>query len=289
MKIAVLSDIHANLMSLKLALKSLENENVDKIAFLGDYITDGENENEILDIIKKYSDYAIAGNREEYILNYSPERKDYNNYKTIHTTYNNLSSESKDYLKSLPKTLTIQINGFKILILHGNQYRYNSQNIEELFDKIIADFDFDICLYGHTHRYLCKEYKNKLFLNPGATGIPVDTPSYKYCILEITDKVSVTLKEIATKDSFQELASVYRKTAYYKANQAWATLILYTIRDGIDYCPMFLELFNEQIKNKEDLSSTEFNKIWDETFEAFCNEYKLERKEEDNARDRIKI
>lgn len=48
MRIAVLSDIHSNLIALNLAIDSLRNEKVDKICFLGDYITDGENENEIL-------------------------------------------------------------------------------------------------------------------------------------------------------------------------------------------------------------------------------------------------
>lgn len=52
MKIAVLSDIHSNLLSLEMALDSLMKENVDKIFFLGDYITDGEDENKILKIIK---------------------------------------------------------------------------------------------------------------------------------------------------------------------------------------------------------------------------------------------
>lgn len=159
MKIAVLSDIHSNIMALNFAIDDLKDKNIDKICFLGDYITDGENDNEILDIVKSISDYAIFGNREKYILDYSPSRKDFNNYKTIYTTYNNLSKKNLKYIESLKEYYIIQVEKFKILMIHGNQYYIDTNNIEKVFDKIIDDFDFDICLFGHSHRYLYKKYK----------------------------------------------------------------------------------------------------------------------------------
>ena len=276
MRMAVLSDIHSNLIALNLAMNSLKNEKIDEICFLGDYITDGENENEILNIVKKNSNYAILGNREKYILNYSPLKKDYNNYKTIYTTYKNLSKENLEYLKLLKDYYLIKIEDFKILMIHGNQYYNDIDNIEKIFDKIIDDFDFDICLFGHTHRYLYKEYKNKYFLNPGSLGNACDYPTYKYCILEITDKVNVILKEFDVKESFNEFVSIYKKTKYYKDNYVWANLILYIIRDGVDYCSLFLELFNNKIKKLGELEAEDFNKIWNETYEDFKKKYNLE-------------
>jgi len=275
MRIAVLSDIHSNLIALNLALNSLKSERVDNIYFLGDYITDGENENEILNIVKKYSDYAILGNREKYMLNYSPAKKDFNNYKPIYTTYNNLNKENLKYIESLPEYYTFKINNFNILMLHGDKYYNISDNIEKVFDRIIEDFDFDICLFGHSHRYLYKEYKNKIFINPGSISEPSDSPTYKYCIIEITDKVNVILKEFKTKDTFDKLVNDYKKSKYYKNNYVWANLILYIIRDGIDYCSLFLEQFNEKTKNMPELNPEDFNKIWDDTYQDFIKKYNL--------------
>lgn len=276
MRIAVLSDIHSNLVAFNLIMNSLKNEHIDKICFLGDYITDGENENTILNIVKKISNFTILGNREKYILDYSPIKKDYNNYKTIHTTYKNLSEENIEYLKHLKEYYLIEINNYKILMIHGNQYYNDSDNIEKTFDKIIDDFDFDICLFGHTHRYLFKKYRNKYFLNPGSVGNPCDYPTYKYCILEITDTVNVILKEFDVKKSFNDLVSAYKKTKYYKENYVWANLILYIIRDGIDYCSLFLDLFNNKIKDLGELKADVFNKIWNETFDDFKKTHNLE-------------
>ncbi len=218
MRLAIISDIHSNLIALNLAINDLKHENIDKVIFLGDYITDGENENEILDIVKKNADYAILGNREKYILNYSPSKKDYNNYKTIATTFNNLNEESLNYIKSLKNHYTITINNLKILMIHGNKYYSDMENIYNMFDQIIDDFDFDICFFGHSHQYTYKKYKNKIFLNPGSLGQSVDRPTYKYCIVEISDKINVLLKEFKTKDTLNEFVDKYKKTKYYSKN-----------------------------------------------------------------------
>lgn len=276
MKLAVISDVHSNLMALNLAVEDLKLENVDKVCFLGDYITDGPNDDQVLSVVRSISDYTVLGNREKYILDFSPLRKDYNNYKTIYTTFNSLNDESLKYIRSLKKYCIFRVGNYNILMIHGNSYYNESDDIEKIFDKIIDDFDFDICLFGHTHRYLYKKYKNKYFINPGSIGQACDNPSYKYCILEITDKVEVTLKEFEIKDTFDKLVNGYKKTKYYKDNYVWTNLILYVIRDGIDYNSLFIEEFNERIKNMGDLNADDFNKIWDMTFDIFKEKYNLE-------------
>ncbi len=273
MKLALISDIHSNLIALNLAISDCKKENIDKVIFLGDYITDLENENEVLNIIKKNADYAILGNREKYILNYSPLKKDYNNYKPIYTTFNNLNQENLDYIKSLKSHDIITINNLKILIIHSDIY--HNENINNMFDQIINDFDFDICFFGHTHEYLYKEYKNKIFLNPGSIGIPVDSPTYKYCIVDVRDKINVVLKEFRVNDTFNELADKYKSSKYYNSNYSWANLILYSIKNSNSYCEKFIKLFNSKIKNLNQISADEFNEIWDKTYKEFCQKYNL--------------
>ena len=278
MRLAILSDIHSNIIALNLVVDDLKNEKIDKVCLLGDYITDGDNGNEILKIVKSISDYSILGNREKYILDYSPSMKDFNNYKSIYTTYSNLSEESCKYLESLKEYYIIRVKEFNILMIHGNKYYTDTINIEKVFDKIINDFDFDfdICVFGHTHKYLCKRYKNKLFINPGSVGQPCDSPTYKYCILDITDKVNVILKEFDVKESFDKLVSNYKKTKFYIDNYVWANLILYVIKDGFDYCSLFLKEFNNRIKKREDLNKDDFNEIWNNTYEEFRKKHNLE-------------
>lgn len=274
MKIAVVSDVHANLLALKIALNDIEKENVDKILFLGDYITNGDYENEIISIVKNKASYAILGNREKYILKYSKDMEKYDSYKAISTSYYNLSNESLNYIKSLKETQIIELNNKKILMIHGDKYTKKIINLESMFDEIINDYDFDICLFGHTHEYLNMIYNNKLFLNPGSIGVPCDSPKYKYCILEIKDKVSVKLKEFDTIDTFNQLVLEYKNTNFYKENFIWSNLLFATIKNGRDHFKEFVDIYYSRIK--DDMNEKECNNIWNKTFIEYCKNNDIE-------------
>ena len=276
MKIAVISDIHCNLLALKLALQEIKKEKIDKIIYLGDYITDGIYENEILEIVNKTAMYAVLGNREQYILDYSKEKKEYNNYKTISYTYNNLTNKNIKYIQSLKKAYEIKIMGYKFLLIHGDSYYKPGIKIEKMIDSIEKDYDFDICLFGHTHKYYSKEYKGKLFINPGSLGQPIDGKTYKYCIIEIDNTIKYIKKEINIEDSFAYLLNNYRKSKYYKDNKVWGNLILHTIKNGKNYCSPFLKMFRKKINIKKEINVEEYNKIWDNTYQEFINKYQLE-------------
>ena len=274
MKIAVISDVHSNLIGLNLALEDSKKEHVDKYIFLGDYITDGYISNEIIDLVKEYGDYNIQGNRERYIMEYNPERKDYYNYKTISTTYESLSKESISFIKSLKSDYIININNYRILIIHGDKYCIDRENFD--YDKMIRDFkDFDVCLLGHTHIYKDEVYQGKRFINPGSIGIPTDSPSYKYCILDIDDGFKVYLKEFKTEETYQNLEKSFINSDYYITNPIWSDLVLRTIKYGKDCCYDFIELLTNKIYNKE-YTVEKFNKAWEKTYYEFISTYDFE-------------
>ncbi len=273
MKIAVISDIHSNALALSLALEDVKKEKCEQIFFLGDYLTDGPNENEIINVIQKYGTKVILGNREKYLLNYDANQKDFNNYRPIYFTYHNLEVANLNYLKSLPSREIVTINNYKILLIHGEEYGHSANTIEELFDEYIAKYDFDICLFGHTHKYFQKEYQGKLFINPGSIGVPTDTPYYKYVILDITDKVTIDLKEFRVKDTYEELAKEYKKSSYYQENFCWSDLILRGIKDGKDYTTPFIKMVREKLPMIDQNNPLEFNQLWQQCYDEFIHNY----------------
>ena len=52
-KIAIISDIHANLTALQAVLKDIENRNISKIYCLGDIVSKGVNPDSVIDLVKK--------------------------------------------------------------------------------------------------------------------------------------------------------------------------------------------------------------------------------------------
>ncbi len=269
MRIAILGDIHSNLLGFNLGLEDLKKQEVDKIIYLGDYITDGEGANRIIQLVKKTADYAIVGNREKYILNYNPEKRDYINYKPILYTYNELNDESMKYIKSLEEYKIITLDNKKILLIHGDTLAQTCTSLLEAYDKIISDFDFDICLFAHSHMYTNEMYKGKLFVNPGSIGQPLDNPSYKYCILDLSNDCKVELREFKVSDSFREFEKEYIASNYYKSNIIWGNLILRSVKDGFDYCCPFIDEVNSIFSKIHNGGAEEYNKIYIEVYNKY--------------------
>jgi len=77
-----------------------------------------------------------------------------------------------DYGSSYNFHEEVQLDDFRILLLHGTQLRPRG-NIEQLWE-ILTQIDGDVAIHGHTHQASIDLHKDKLFLNPGtvtgATG-----------------------------------------------------------------------------------------------------------------------
>ena len=74
--------------------------------------------------------------------------------------------------KALPESLELKIYNFKILMLHG----MGGPNIiiKRLIKKLdLLNSDYDIVIFGHTHRPVNKKQDGILFFNPGTTT-PID-------------------------------------------------------------------------------------------------------------------
>ena len=274
MRLAVISDIHSNILALKLALKDALNEQVDGFIFLGDYITDGDYANEILEVIKNLSKEVIVGNREKYILNINPLKREYKNVKALAFTYDELNQENKEYLKNLPIYKILNINNQKILIIHGDGYL--SRNVlNDTFDKLIKEFDFDICLFGHSHKYLYKNYQGKIFINPGSIGQPTDSNTYKYCIIDFNNTINVNLREFKVMDTFNTLQAEYKKTLFYQNNFIWGNLVLNEIKYSKDICSEFMSTVRSKVKYD---TSNNFNAVFEEVYNNYFTDELLAKR-----------
>lgn len=129
-------------------------------------------------------------------------------------------------LEFLPIKKTIYIENYKCLITHGQCYNIYA-GYETLY-QLMKKENYDICFHGHTHVPYMKNYKGKLFINPGSIMFNRgQTNCGSYAIVNINDKqISVkfynsrTLQQIpqtmidankAVLDEFKELIDKYKK------------------------------------------------------------------------------
>ncbi|MFA7658205.1 MAG: metallophosphoesterase family protein [Candidatus Gastranaerophilaceae bacterium] len=195
MRIAVISDIHGNMQALEAVLNDIEQGKCSKIFCLGDLAMAGSEPVEAIELIKKLYDEGklelIQGNTDEIIGNYSPEilAKVGEAFPIMGAALEDdakiIPQNLKEFLKDLPKQKELEIEGVKILLVHGSP-RKNDENIapdlqtekvEEMLDRVNAEVIF--C--GHTHIPCGYQTSGKqTVVNVGSVGRPF-TPIPQAC------------------------------------------------------------------------------------------------------------
>ncbi len=220
MKIALFSDIHANLPALEAFLADVKDKNPDAVYCLGDLVGYNIWPNEVINEIRKRGIPAIAGN-----YDYGIGRKDDDcgcAYKTdeekemgkisISFTNKTVKEKERQYLRSLPAHIKIeyQLNNDKLnlLLVHGSPRKINEYIFEDRPEKsllrMMEQADADIMCFGHTHKPFHRildssEADTPYFrhaINIGSVGKPKDGDNRGcYVILTINESSTVKAKE----------------------------------------------------------------------------------------------
>ena len=183
MKIAVLSDIHANAEALQEVLKEIEALDIHKLCIAGDFLGYYYSPHNVLKLLADYDWVGIRGNHDTHFTHFmrgdGSLMKDYRRKfgSGLDVALQVLSPAEKKLLISLPQTLEWKCLGKKILIAHGSpwdpdQYIYPDTD-EGVFKKLFS-LPYDFIVLGHTHYSFIKRREGKTILNPGSVGQPRD-------------------------------------------------------------------------------------------------------------------
>ena len=226
MRIALFSDIHANLPALEACLKSIEAQKPDAIYCLGDLVGYNSWPNEVINEIRRRGIPTIAGNYDFGIgrtsndcgCAYKTDKEKDMGAVSISFTNSIVGGDERAYLRTLPAHIRVefQLNDDKLnlLLVHGSPRKINEYLFEDRDEKslwrIMEGADADILCFGHTHkpyhRILPTEATENTHyrhaINIGSVGKPKDgNPQGCYVILTIDERSSITNKD-AVKVAF---------------------------------------------------------------------------------------
>lgn len=199
MQFAVITDIHANIYALKATLEDIKKKGIDKVYCLGDLVGYAPFPNEVIDLIKEEKIVTIQGNYDESVgeelfacgCDYKDEKTMAMGTKSLYWSQENTTAENKTWLKNLPKQLELEIEGKKIVLVHGSTRRNNEylyENSEEL-KEIAKTADFNVLICGHTHKPFHEVVEGVHFINAGSVGKPKHgNPQATYVIVEINQE-----------------------------------------------------------------------------------------------------
>lgn len=220
MKIALFSDIHANLPALEAFFKDVETRNADAMYCLGDLVGYNVWPNEVIDEIRKRSIPAIAGNYDFGIgrasddcgCAYKTDEEKAMGKVSISYTNEIIKDEQRAYLRTLPAhiRLEFQLNNdpLNVLLVHGSPRKVNEYLFEDRDEKslmrIMEQAEADIMCFGHTHKpyhrilpaAVTKDVHYRHAINIGSVGKPKDDdPRGGYVLLTINENSSIKDKD----------------------------------------------------------------------------------------------
>lgn len=201
MKIAVISDIHANLHALTAVINDFNSKGINRVFALGDYAMAGPQPVETLKFIITQPWEFIQGNTDELITLYSDDL--YKNVKNAYPVMGEalkydvsvIPSKYVEFLRQLPKEKTLEIEDVKIHLVHGSPRKNNENIFPNLplseVEAMVASSQADLILCGHTHIPCGYQLNNKkTVVNVGSVGRPMSDGAIPcYAILTIENGV----------------------------------------------------------------------------------------------------
>lgn len=186
MRMAIISDIHGNQLALDAVLADLRARPVDVVYCLGDLVGYAAHPNEVTVRIQAEGIPTIMGNyddgvgfdRDECGCAYTNPVDKALGDQSLAWTKATVTAENKAFLRTLATEIRLEVDGTRVLLVHGSPRRINEYLFEDRplssFQRLAASSDADIIVFGHTHKPYTKLVDAVRFVNAGSVGKPKD-------------------------------------------------------------------------------------------------------------------
>lgn len=238
-KIAILSDIHANITALKACIEDIQSQSIDLLVFLGDNVTDYPLPEVTLDYIyelkKNYSAVFVKGNREDYLLNPKAHWKPSTKNGSLYHSCKHLRPFDIEFMKAMPLCQRIELEGADpILVAHGSPedcYQGLFKDDPQLF-KWFEKFEEKLLVVGHTHTPFILKQDDRMIINPGSVGMSVIGDNRaQYLLLEWNDHEWIPIQKYIAYDYTLEQQRII-DSKFYEDSFYWAAACFKTLETG---------------------------------------------------------
>lgn len=204
MRIAVISDIHGNLVALDAVLADIDRSRPDALVCLGDVVESGPQPREVLARLRAIGSVNLMGNTDERVLSpqpYEPPNEHARRSAEIEAwCVGLLGAEDRALMRSFQATATLALDhSTRLLCFHGSP-RSNTEVIrattpEAELEPMLADAAAQVLIGGHTHTQMLRRHRTALIVNAGSVGLPFELipggvrrpPWAEYAMIEARD------------------------------------------------------------------------------------------------------
>ena len=200
LRLLVVSDIHSNHAALRAVLDDAAPWDVGICA--GDTVGYGPDPNECVSAVRENGFECVMGNHDYEVqhgagslLQGASRRFRFNPHaaRAVEINRELLAPGSMATLKTLPKSLRLEIQGADIAVYHGSPQAPLREYVmpdeaKRRAAQLIAEAGSRILILGHTHKPYTLKHRGALLLNPGSVGQPRDSdPRASYALVQLSD------------------------------------------------------------------------------------------------------
>lgn len=180
MKLALISDLHANLEALDAVLRDIDRSSPDaRLVCAGDVVGYGPDPEACIGRLQERAALCVMGNHEEMVLG----RRDFS--RCVHAgivaaiwTRSRLSAAARRFIEELP--FKVELPG--VVVCHGNlesadTYVSTRERAEEALAQLRARHaSAEVLVCGHTHHAALYTQQEGFDVVPGGKELPLSTP-----------------------------------------------------------------------------------------------------------------
>jgi predicted phosphodiesterase len=194
MRLALISDIHANLPALEAVLADIDSRSFDAVFHLGDLVGYAPWPNETVELIRVRAIQGVAGNYDSTVATsykhcgcrYEDPAQEALSHLSYEWTMRHVSAETRRFLGALPFRLDVRPGGGhqggrQVVLVHGtptlNTVYWTGDRSDEFslgMARRAGAGPGDLLAFGHTHLPWHREIDGIGFVNAGSVGRPKD-------------------------------------------------------------------------------------------------------------------
>lgn len=179
-RLAFLSDIHANIQALTAVAQFLETQVVDQVVVVGDLVGYGANPGPVIDFIQQQGYAACLGSSDLRVALPLGDRavRQGVSEQVITWTRHVLLPEQMEYLRGLPVGGRLKVGDGRVRFFHGSpqdpEEKLDLSGPEETLQVLAAQFPARLIVSAGTHIPFIRRVGEITFLDPGSVGFSLN-------------------------------------------------------------------------------------------------------------------
>jgi len=173
MKIAIISDVHANLA----ALNAFPETACDALWCIGDLVDYGPKPHEVILEVRNRADVVVCGNH-DYAVAASADPQCPQAFRrlaaeTLFYTRQVCTDEDLDFLRNLPVYLEVKLAGTRFYLVHAmptNPLFGYCAEASDQWEWEVKGLEADVLVVGHSHLPFVRRVGKTTIINPGSLG-----------------------------------------------------------------------------------------------------------------------